>query len=66
MNVLISIQQPVKAWQIPPEGVEHLQRRFPDVTFTYATDEATRAQALPNCDVAYTWIMSAGWRGCSS
>lgn len=59
MNVLISIQQPVKAWQIPDEGVQHLQRRFPDVTFTHATDDATRERALRTCDVAYTWILSA-------
>jgi phosphoglycerate dehydrogenase-like enzyme len=59
MNVLISIQQPVKAWQIPPDAVARLRARFPHVTFTHATDDATRARGLAECDVAYTWIMSA-------
>ena len=59
MKVLISIQQPVKAWQIPLEGVERLRTRFPDVTFAHATDDAARAEGLADCDVAYTWILSA-------
>jgi phosphoglycerate dehydrogenase-like enzyme len=59
MNVLISIQQPVRAWQIPVDGVDRLRQRFPDITFTHATDDMTRARALGECDVAYTWIMSA-------
>src|SRR5688500_8549832 len=59
MNVLISIQQPVRAWQIPPEGVATLRRRFPDLAFHHATDDAARAEALAGCDIAYTWIMSA-------
>ena len=58
MNVLISIQQPVKAWQIPAEGVQRLEQRFPDIRFTHATDDDARARGLANCDVAYTWIMS--------
>ena len=59
MKVLISIQQPVKAWQIPPEGVERLRARFPDITFIHATDEEARARGLAECEVAYTWILSA-------
>lgn len=59
MHVLISIQQPVKAWQIPLDGVERLRQRFPDITFTHATDDMTRARGLAECDVAYTWILSA-------
>src|SRR5688500_1301643 len=59
MNVLISIQQPVRAWQIPPEGVATLRRRFPDLAFHHATDDAARAEALAGCDIAYTWILSA-------
>jgi phosphoglycerate dehydrogenase-like enzyme len=58
MKVLISIQQPVKAWQIPIDGVNRLKQRFPDVTFVHATDDASRAQGLKDCDVAYTWILS--------
>lgn len=59
MRVLISIQQPVHAWQIPPEAVERLRGQFPHITFVHATDDATRARALVDCDVAYTWILSA-------
>jgi phosphoglycerate dehydrogenase-like enzyme len=58
MHVLISIQQPVHAWQIPATCVDRLRRRFPDVTFTHATDEDTRARAIAECDAAFTWIMS--------
>lgn len=59
MRVLISIQQPVKAWQIPLAGVEQLRERFPDVTFDHATTDEERARGLSACDVAFTWIMSA-------
>lgn len=58
MNVLISIQQPVKAWQIPSEGVDTLRQRFPHITFIHATSDDMRAQALSDCDVAFTWILS--------
>jgi len=60
MNVLVSIQQPVKQWQIPPEGVATLQARFPHLTFHHATTEQQRAQGLSDCDIAYTWILNAG------
>jgi hypothetical protein len=58
MRVLISIQQPVRAWQIPADSVQRLRQLFPDITFTHATDDDTRARALVDCDVAYTWILS--------
>jgi phosphoglycerate dehydrogenase-like enzyme len=59
MRVLVSIQQPVKAWQIPAEGVERLRQRFPDLTFVHATDDDARARGLADCEIAYTWILSA-------
>lgn len=59
MRILISIQHPVGAWQIPPAAVARLREWFPDVTFVHATDDATRAAALPECDVAFTWFMTA-------
>jgi phosphoglycerate dehydrogenase-like enzyme len=58
MNLLISIQQPVRAWQIPLHSVQTIRDRFPDVHITHATDEGARAQALVDCDVAFTWLMS--------
>ncbi len=59
MNVLISIQQHVPQWQIPAEAVATLRARFPEHSFTHATDDAARARGLEHCDVAYTWILSA-------
>jgi phosphoglycerate dehydrogenase-like enzyme len=59
MNVLISIQQPVHAWQIPREAVEALRARFPHLTFVHATDDEGRTRGLETCDVAFTWILSA-------
>jgi phosphoglycerate dehydrogenase-like enzyme len=59
VNVLISIQQSVRAWQIPVEAVETLRSRFPQHSFVHATDEETRARGLEDCDVAFTWILDA-------
>ena len=59
MRVLISIQQPVHAWQIPASAVDVLRHRFPDVTFDHATDDGARLRSLGECDVAFTWILSA-------
>jgi phosphoglycerate dehydrogenase-like enzyme len=59
MNVLISIQQPVRAWQIPPQAVETLRQRFPHLTFVHATDEEARLRGLEEADIAFTWILNA-------
>lgn len=58
MNVLISIQQPVRAWQIPDAAVATLRERFPQHTFVHATDPELRVQGLADCDVAFTWIVN--------
>jgi len=50
MKVLISIQQPVKQWQIPPEGIATLRARFPQIEFIHATTNETRGQGLADCD----------------
>jgi D-2-hydroxyacid dehydrogenase (NADP+) len=57
MKVLVSIQQPVTQWQIPLEGVAALRKRFPHVQFIHATTPQERADGLPECDAAYTWIL---------
>lgn len=59
MKVLISIQQPVKQWQIPAEGVATLRARFPHIEFIHATTDDERARGLADCDAAYTWILKA-------
>ena len=58
MRVLISIQQPVKQWQIPVDGVETLRKRFPHIQFIHATTPEQRAEALAECDITYTWILT--------
>jgi len=60
MKVLVSIQQPVKQWQIPAEGVAALRARFPHIDFIHATTDEERARGLVECDAAYTWILKAG------
>ena len=59
MKVLVSIQQPVRAWQIPAECVDTLRDRFPEITWMHATDPEMRTRGLAECDVAFTWILSA-------
>ncbi len=59
MKVCISIQQAVKQWQIPAEGVATLRARFPHVEFIHATTDEARTRGLADCDVAYTWILKA-------
>jgi phosphoglycerate dehydrogenase-like enzyme len=59
MKILVSIQQPVRQWQIPAEGVEALRRRFPNIEFIHATSDEQRAEGLKDCDVCYTWILKA-------
>ena len=60
MKILISIQQPVTQWQIPPDGVAALRQRFPAIQFIHATSPDERAAGLHDCDAAYTWILNAG------
>ena len=59
MRVLVSVQQPVNQWQIPPASVDALRRRFPDIEFIHATTDEQRADGLKDCDVVYTWILKA-------
>jgi phosphoglycerate dehydrogenase-like enzyme len=59
MKVLISIQQAVTQWQIPPESVAKLRARFPLINFIHATTTEQRAEGLQSCDAAYTWILDA-------
>jgi len=58
VTILVSIQQPVAAWQIPEAAVAHLVARCPQHTFLYATTPQARAAGLRTCDVAFTWVLS--------
>lgn len=59
MTVLVSIQQPVAAWQIPEAAVARLRARCPQHEILYATTAAARAEGLARAEVAFTWILSA-------
>ena len=59
MIVLVSIQQPVAAWQIPAAQVDRLRQACPHHEFVHATTAVERAEGLARCDVAYTWILAA-------
>ncbi len=58
MTILVSIQQPVAAWQIPAAAVERLRARCPQHTVLYATTPEARADGLRACDVAFTWVLT--------
>lgn len=59
MTVLVSIQQPVAAWQIPATAVERLRGRCPQHEIVYATTTSARADGLARADIAFTWVLSA-------
>jgi phosphoglycerate dehydrogenase-like enzyme len=59
VKILISIQQPVKQWQIPADSVDRLRQRFPHIQFIYATTPEERTEGLKDADAAYTWILNA-------
>jgi len=59
VNVLVSIQQPVRAWTIPPPQVERLRRTFPGHTFIHAQDDRAVRHGLSEADVAFTWFLDA-------
>lgn len=59
MTILVSIQQPVAAWQIPEAAVARLVARCPQHEVVYATTPEARAAGLRRCDVAFTWVLSA-------
>lgn len=59
MTILVSIQQPVAAWQIPEAAVARLIARCPQHEVVHATTPEARAEGLRRCDIAFTWILSA-------
>lgn len=59
MTVLVSIQQPVAAWQIPAAAVERLRARCPDHEILHATSASARAEGLARAEVAFTWVLTA-------
>lgn len=58
MNILVSIQNEVTAWQIPAAQVEYLRRTFPHHRFHHATTVEARTAALPEAEIAFTWLLS--------
>ncbi|MEZ5294111.1 MAG: D-2-hydroxyacid dehydrogenase [Vicinamibacterales bacterium] len=57
MTVLVSIRQPVEAWQIPDDAVARLRTLLPDHEVLHATTPAEREAGLASCDVAFTWVL---------
>jgi D-2-hydroxyacid dehydrogenase (NADP+) len=58
VTVLVSIQQPVAAWQIPATAVERLRAACPQHSILHATTPNARAAGLRVCDVAFTWVLT--------
>jgi phosphoglycerate dehydrogenase-like enzyme len=59
VRILVSIQQPVHQWQVPPESIAALRARFPHIHFTHALTPEEREAGLRDCDAAFTWILNA-------
>lgn len=58
MTIVVSIQHPVAAWQIPAAAVDRLRAHCPHHELVYATTPEARADGLARCDVAFTWTLS--------
>jgi len=54
MDVLVAIFSDTAAWTMPAEYVEDLRRRFPDLRFLHAGDEAAMVRLVPTAEVAFT------------
>lgn len=57
MTILVSIQQEVAAWQIPPEQVARIRAALPQHDVRYATSPEARAAGLADCECAFTWTL---------
>ncbi|MGE0816885.1 MAG: D-2-hydroxyacid dehydrogenase [Vicinamibacterales bacterium] len=57
MTILVSIRQPVEAWQIPDDAVARLQAHLPDHEVLHARTPAEREAGLASCDAAFTWVL---------
>jgi len=57
MTILVSIQIPIEAWQIPPGQVARLRAALPHHDIRYAVTPDERAAGLRDCDCAFTWIL---------
>jgi len=58
VTILVSIQQPIVAWQIPEAAVARLADRCRHHTIVHATTPEARRQGLTTCDVAFTWVLT--------
>jgi phosphoglycerate dehydrogenase-like enzyme len=54
LDILVAIFSDTAAWTMPAEYVEELRRRFPDVRFLHAGDEAAMVRLVPTAEVAFT------------
>jgi phosphoglycerate dehydrogenase-like enzyme len=58
VTILVSIQQDVAAWQVPPGHVERIRAALPGHEVLYATTGEARTAGLAACDVAFTWLLT--------
>lgn len=59
MTIVVSIEHPVAAWQVPPAAVARLRAACPGHEILHATTAEARAAGLARCDVAFTWRLTA-------
>jgi phosphoglycerate dehydrogenase-like enzyme len=58
VTILVSIQQEVAAWQVPPGHVERIRAALPGHDVVYATTADARTAGLAASEVAFTWILT--------
>ena len=60
MKVVVAIYSPNEVWTIPASLVDVLRRRFPDITFSHAENEADLVRLIVDADAAFTSVLTAG------
>ena len=60
MQVLVAIYSPNEVWTIPASSVDVLRRRFPEISFSHAGSEPDLLRLIPDADVAFTSVLTAG------
>ncbi|MBI4471918.1 MAG: hypothetical protein HY646_04570, partial [Acidobacteria bacterium] len=59
MQVLIYTMWPVTFWRCPASQVERLRKRFPEITFVHAQNEAEGYAGIVDTDVAFSSMFGA-------
>jgi phosphoglycerate dehydrogenase-like enzyme len=59
MHILVAIFSDTVAWTIPPDRVEDLRRRFPEIVFMQAASDDAMVDLIPPAEVAFTSRLTA-------